>query len=81
VEQVKNLTLRLPADLIRKSKVYAAQRDTSINTIVKELLEQVVSGEDKVRAAGARILAIARRGPGSRVDPGLITREEMHERR
>jgi hypothetical protein len=51
----RNLTLHLPADLIRKAKVYAAERDTTINTLVKELLEQAVSSQDRMRAAGARI--------------------------
>jgi plasmid stability protein len=80
MEPTKNLTLHLPAELIRKTKVYAAQRDTSINSVVKELLEQVVSAEDRVRAAGARILEIAENGPFSSVDPGSVSREEMHER-
>jgi hypothetical protein len=81
MEKAKNLTLHLPADLIRRVKVYAAQRDTTINGVVKELLEKTVCSEDKAKAAGARILEIARRGPWSAVDPGSITREEMHERR
>ena len=76
----RNLTLHLPADLIRKAKVYAAERDTSINTMVKDFLEQTVSSQDRIRAAGALILEIARRGPHSSVDPGAIHREEIHER-
>jgi len=76
----RNLTLHLPADLIRKAKVYAAERDTSINSLVKEFLEQIVSSEERLRAAGDRILEIARRGPHSTVDPGSIRREELHRR-
>jgi hypothetical protein len=76
----RNLTLHLSAELIRKAKVYAAERDTSINTLVKELLEQAVSSQDRMRAAGARILEMARRGPHSTVDPASIRREEIHER-
>jgi hypothetical protein len=76
----RNLTLHLPADLIRKAKVYAAERDTSVNTLVKEFLEQTVSGQERVRAAGARILDIAKRGPHAAVDPASIRREELHER-
>jgi hypothetical protein len=81
VEKTKNLTLHLPADLIRRVRVYAAQRDTTINGVVKELLEKTVCGEDKARAAADRILEVARRGPWSAVDPGSISREDMHERR
>jgi len=81
MEKTKNLTLHLPADLIRRVKVYAAQRDTTINGVVKELLEKTVCSEDKARAAADRILEVAKRGPGSAVDPGSISRKEMHERR
>ena len=76
----RNLTLHLPADLIRKAKVYAAERDTSINTLVKEFLEQTVSSQDRIRAAGARILEIAENGPFSSGDPASLSREELHER-
>jgi plasmid stability protein len=76
----RNLTLHLPADLIRQAKVYAAERDTSINTLVREFLEQTVSSQDRMRAAGARILEIARRGLHSSVDPASIRRDEIHER-
>ena len=76
----RNLTLHLSADLIRKAKVYAAERDTSINSLVKEFLERTVASEERLRAAGDRILEIARRGPHSTVDPGSIRREEIHDR-
>ena len=76
----RNLTLHLPADLIRKAKVYAAEPDISINTLVKELLEETLSGQDRMRAAGARILEIARCGPHAAVDPASISRDELHER-
>ncbi len=76
----RNLTLHLSADLIREAKVYAAVHDTSINAVVKQLLEQLVSRQDQTRAAAARFLELARRGPNSDVDPGSIRREELYER-
>jgi hypothetical protein len=39
-----------------------------------------LSREDKARAAAARLLAIANGGPYFTIDPGSISREEMHER-
>jgi len=76
----RNLTLHLPAELIHKAKVYAAEHDTSINTLVKELLNDAVSGQDRMRRAGALILDFARRGPHSITDPASIRREEIYER-
>jgi plasmid stability protein len=76
----RNITLNLPADLIRDAKVYAAQHDTTVNALVRELLKEKVSGEDRALAAAKRILKIARCGPNSTVDPRSYTREELHER-
>ena len=80
MERTKNLTLHLPADLIRRAKVYAAQNDTTINSVVKELLEQRVSREDRMRLAADRILAIADQGPLTSEDPGGISRDAIYER-
>jgi plasmid stability protein len=76
----RNLTLSLPSPLIRQAKVYAAEHDTTINTLVRELLQEALSREDKARAAAERLLAIANSGPYSTIDPGSISREELHER-
>lgn len=75
----RNLTLRLSADLIRKAKIYAAEHDTTINTVVRELLQEAVAKDGKIQAAGRRILEIIDRGPYSDVDPATIRREELHE--
>ena len=81
MESTKNLTLHLPADLIRRTKVYAAQRDTSINGVVRELLEQLVSSESRYQAAADRLLELADQGtPYTSVDPGAIPREELYDR-
>ncbi len=77
----RNITLSLPAELVKQAKVYAAQHDTSINAIVRELLEEKVSQEARVRAAVERFLEIAKRGPYFTADPGSIRREELYERR
>jgi plasmid stability protein len=76
----RNITFNLPDDLIRRAKIYAAQHDTTVNAVVRRLLEEALSVEDRAYIAGERFLAIAKRGPHSTVDPGTIRREELHER-
>lgn len=59
----RNITLTLPEDLIRRAKVLAAQRDTSVSALVGSLLVHAVgdveaydelwSAEEAVMAAGA----------------------------
>ncbi|HXB73347.1 MAG TPA: hypothetical protein VNY05_34230 [Candidatus Acidoferrales bacterium] len=77
----RNITLSLPSPLIRQAKVYAAEHDTTINTLVRELLQEALSRDDRARSAADRLLAIAHGGPYFTIDPGSISREELHERR
>jgi plasmid stability protein len=76
----RNITFNLPEDLIKRAKIHAAQHDTTVNAVVRRLLEEALSVEDRAYAAGKRLLEIAERGPYSTVDPGTIRREELHER-
>lgn len=77
----RNITFSLPVELVRQAKVYAAEHDTTINGLVRELLQEALSRENRVRAAADRLLALAARGPYFSADPGSIRREELHERR
>ncbi len=77
----RNITFSLPEDLIRQAKLFAAEHDTSINALVRELLQRTLSEETRARAAADRLLALAERGPYFTTDPGSIQREELHERR
>jgi predicted transcriptional regulator len=77
----RNITFGLPADLIRKAEIYAAQHNTTINTIVRELLQDALARESQAQAAVDRLLAIADAGPYSTIDPGWIRREDLHKRR
>jgi plasmid stability protein len=77
----RNITFSLPEDLVRDAKIYAAQHDTTINSLVRELLREQVSGDAQARAAAERFLALADRGPYFTADPASIRREELYERR
>jgi hypothetical protein len=76
----RNITLSLPVDLIRKAKIYAAERDTSVNTLVFDLLQEALSREDRADRAVGRLLELADAGPYSTVDPGSIRREDLYDR-
>jgi plasmid stability protein len=79
--QPRNITFSLPTDLVRQAKVYAAEHDTTINSLVRELLQEALSREGRQRAAADRLLALADQGPYFSTDPASIRREELHERR
>ena len=76
----RNVTFNLPVELMRQAKIYAAEHDTTVNAIVRELLHEKVTAEARARAAAERFLQLAARGPYSSVDPSSIRREELYER-
>ncbi|MGA2118425.1 MAG: CopG family transcriptional regulator [Bryobacteraceae bacterium] len=76
----RNITLNLSADLIRQAKIHAAEHDTTVNALVRELLQEALTRDGRARAAADRLLALADRGPYFTADPGSIRREELHER-
>ena len=44
---MKNITLSIPEDLLKKSREYAERHGTSLNELVRILLKQVVSPPEK----------------------------------
>jgi plasmid stability protein len=81
LERKRNVTFSLPEELIRRARIYAAQHGTTVNALVRQLLDDAISRERRERTAVARLLALARRGRQSRIDPAAIKREELYKRR
>lgn len=78
--QTRNVTLSLPVELVRQAKIYAAQHNTSIHALVRELLQEKIFAEARVRGATERFLQLAEQGPYASIDPSSIRREELYER-
>ena len=76
----RNITITLPAELVRAARIFAAERDTSLNALLREMLQDRLNKEGRMRAAVQRMLEIADRGPWSHVDPKSFRREELYER-
>jgi plasmid stability protein len=68
----RNITFSLPVDLVRQAKIHAAEHDTTINALVRELLQDRLTREGRVRAASQRLLALAERGLCFTADPESI---------
>lgn len=75
----RNLTLSIPDDLVRRVKVLAAERDTSISMLVTELLEQAVDddGYGELWAAEEELMEA---GVGMEVGTIDWSRSELHDR-
>ena len=77
----RNITLSLPRDLLRRIKLLAATRDTSISALMVEALARLADEDRRFSAARRRALA-ALRAAGSLGTGGRRTwsRDELHER-
>ena len=78
--ETRNITISLPVELVRAARIFAAERDTTLNALLREMLEEKLNQEGRTRAAIARMLEAAEHGPWSHVDPGSFRREELYER-
>lgn len=75
-----NLTLSIDGELLKRARMRALERDSSVNALVREFLEKLAgqsTANDGIRA----FLELAKRsdsgsGPGGRT----WTRDELHER-
>jgi predicted transcriptional regulator len=78
----RNITLALPAELLRKVKVLAAERNTSVSSLLIETLRDLIGREtayDRARRRALASLAHPRHlGTGGHA---TWTRDELHERR
>ena len=54
--KTQNLTLRLPADTVRKIKVIAAERGASISGLLAEKLDELVGEDAEYQTARRRAL-------------------------
>jgi predicted transcriptional regulator len=75
----RNLTVQLDAEIIRKARVLAVQRSTSVSRLVAEQLEHLVNDEDRYHKAEQ--VALADLDTGFHLGSGeLPSRAELHDR-
>jgi hypothetical protein len=76
----QNITLSIEKELLKKAKLMAAKKETSVTKLLTEQLAKMVSEGDQYKATKKRALAILRKGfhLGGCV---VAKREELHERR
>lgn len=79
--QCRNITLSLPAELIRRAKIYAVQHDTTVNALVKDLLQETLSRKSRTRLAAEQLLGLAEQGLTFSADLSTIRRQDIYDRR
>jgi hypothetical protein len=74
-----NMTLVVEEDLLREARAVAARRRTSVNQMVREFLEDLVSRESRRLGALERIRPLLDR-PSVHLGAPRPGREELHDR-
>lgn len=77
--RVKNITLSVDEAVIRTVRLYAAERGSSVNALVREYLTNLAKREDRARGARKRIRELSEQST-ARIGPRSWTREDLHER-
>ena len=75
----QNITISLDKELIRKAKLLAAKRETSVSRMLSHELEKAVQDAEKYEVARQRALAILR-NPFHLGGQAPCSREELHAR-
>jgi predicted transcriptional regulator len=78
VDSKQNLTIQLDRSIIRKAKVLAAKRGTSVGALVAAQIEESVRAEDAYESARRHALELLERG--LHLGGGRVERESLHER-
>ena len=76
----QNITLSIEKELLKKAKLIAAKKETSVTKLLTDQLNKMISEEDEYESAKKRALANLRKGfhLGAHI---IAKREELHERR
>ena len=74
---MKNVTLSMPEDLLEKSRAYAKARGTTLNQMMRDMLQRELDREGRSRFL--ELIAKAKE-QGQASDGPYLTREEAHER-
>jgi len=75
----QNITLSIEKGILKKGKVLAARKDTSISKMLSDLLIRIVEREDQYEAARRSAMQNLKKGfhLGGKITWG---REELHDR-
>ena len=76
----RNLTVELDSEIIRKAKVLAARRETSISRLVAQEIERLVGEDETYARARSAALTLLEQGFDMGSGGRLPSRDEIHER-
>jgi hypothetical protein len=78
--EMQNITLSLPKKTLRKIKLIAVQRETSVSKLVTDYIEKITSEDDEYIKARDRQLAWLEKGFNLGFEKPA-SRDELHDRK
>ncbi len=76
---MKNITLSVDAEVLTAVRRYAADRNASVNAIVRDFLTGIAQRHDRARKARRRIQQLSEHSK-ARIGPREWSRDALHER-
>jgi predicted transcriptional regulator len=76
---MKNITLSVDDEVLDAVRRYAAERNTTVNSIVRHHLEQIARNHDRRHDAIARMRQLSETSAG-RVGPKTWIRDDLYDR-
>jgi hypothetical protein len=78
--EMQNITLSLPKKTLRKIKLIAVQRETSVSKLVTDYIEKIAGEDDEYIKARDRQLAWLEKGFKLGFEKP-VSRDELHDRK
>jgi HEAT repeat protein len=75
-----NLTLSIEDELIRRSRIVALERSTSLNELIRRYLQSLTAGEEALRKGAVEELREIWERSSARVGTITWTRDQLHDR-
>lgn len=76
---MKNITLSVDDDVLSAVRRHAAERNSSVNALVREYLTNIAQLQDQARHARKRLRQLAKQTQGQ-LGKKTWTREDLHDR-
>jgi hypothetical protein len=81
METTQNITLAIPKDILRKAKILAIQKNTSLSGLLAQTLADLVARQEEYEQARQRNLTLLKSGFDLGTQGNSTwKREELHER-
>jgi len=76
---MRNITLSIDDQVLAAVRLHAAERNSTVNALVREYLTNIAEQQDRARHARARLRQLSRQSQG-RLGKKTWTREDLHDR-